>query len=84
MGTATTPRIRSVLPESPLRLRVVFENGVEKEYDCSQLLGRPEFSLLKTPAFFRTVRVDPGGYGISWNDAIDLSEYELWHRGETK
>ncbi len=27
------------------------------------------------------VRVDTGGYGISWNDAIDLSEYELWTHG---
>jgi hypothetical protein len=22
-----------------------------------------------------------GGYGISWNDEIDLSEYELWTNG---
>ena len=33
------------------------------------------------PPFFRAVRVDPGGYGISWSDDIDLSEYELWVRG---
>ena len=80
----SSPKIRTVTPELPLRLRVVFENGVEKEYDCTQLVGRPEFSLLKVPAFFRTVKVDPGGYGISWNDDLDLSEYELWHRGVTK
>ena len=79
-----SPKIRSVAPVSHLHLKVVFENGVEKEYDCTQLLSRPEFSPLKTPAFFRTVQVDPGGYGISWNDAIDLSEYELWHRGVAK
>jgi len=24
----------------------------------------------------------PGGDGISWNDDIDLSEYELWTNGE--
>jgi hypothetical protein len=23
----------------------------------------------------KTVSVDPGGYGISWSDDIDLSEY---------
>jgi len=23
--------------------------------------------------------VDTGGYGISWNDEMDLSEYELWN-----
>ena len=27
------------------------------------------------------VKVDSGGYGISWNDDADLSEYELWTNG---
>ncbi len=63
------------------RLLVRFENGVEKTYDCRALLARPEFHLLKVPAFFGAVRVDPGGYGISWNDDLDLSEYELWTNG---
>jgi hypothetical protein len=25
--------------------------------------------------------VDAGGFGISWNDDADLSEYELWTNG---
>ena len=62
-------------------LLVRFDNGVEKTYDCGPLLGRPEFRLLSRPAFFRAVRVDPGGYGISWNDKMDLSGYELWVHG---
>lgn len=28
------------------------------------------------------VQVDPGGYGISWNDNVDLSENELWINGK--
>jgi len=32
---------------------------------------------------FKAVRVDPGGYGISWSDDIDISEYELWTNGES-
>jgi len=72
------PRITSVTAVGNTLLRVRFENGVEKTYDCGPLLSRPEFRLLNTPAFFRAVRVDTGGYGISWNDSIDLSEYELW------
>lgn len=27
-------------------------------------------------------RVEAGGYGISWSDELDLSEYELWEHGE--
>jgi hypothetical protein len=62
-------------------LLVRFENGVEKVYDCRPILTRLQFHLLSTPAFFRAVKVDPGGYGISWSDDFDLSEYELWVNG---
>ncbi|MGO8751369.1 MAG: DUF2442 domain-containing protein [Thermoguttaceae bacterium] len=75
------PRIASVEPLGQAQLLVRFQNGVGKVYDCRPLLGRPQFRLLTNMAFFRTVRVDPGGYGISWSDDIDLSEYELWVRG---
>jgi len=75
------PRIKSIVPTGHFQLVVRFENGDEKIYDCAPLLSRDEFQLLKTPAFFRTVQVDSGGYGISWNDKIDLSEYELWTNG---
>jgi len=75
------PRIRSVAAMEDGQLLVGFENGVEKIYDCNPLTTKPQFSLFKDPAFFRAVRVDPGGYGISWNDNIDLSEYELWTHG---
>ena len=59
-----------------------FRNGKQKVYDCNPLFSRPEFCLLVNPAFFQAVQVDAGGYGISWNDDIDLSEYELWTNGE--
>jgi len=76
------PRIKTVEAVSPDRLRILFENGVEKLYTCTPLLSQPRFRLLKNPAFFRAVRVDTGGYGISWSDDIDLSEYELWTNGQ--
>jgi hypothetical protein len=77
-----TPRISAVQPAGTLRLLVRFRNGEERIYDCRPLLSRPEFQLLADPGFFRAVHVDAGGYGISWNDDIDLSEYELWNNGE--
>jgi len=64
------------------KLLVTFENGIQKTYDCTSLLSRPQFHLLATSAFFKAVQVDPGGYGLSWNDNIDLSEYELWTNGK--
>ena len=62
-------------------LRVLFDNGVEKVYDCKPIIERFGFHLLLNDAIFKLVHVDPGGYGISWNADIDLSEYELWTNG---
>ena len=76
-----TPKILSVQAQEHKKLLVKFANGVEKIYDCTQLLYRETFRLLKIDAFFKSVKVDAGGYGISWNDEIDLSEYELWANG---
>ena len=56
-------------------------NGVEKIYDCNPLLSMEMFEVLKNDAFFKAIQVDSGGYGISWNDDADLSEYELWTNG---
>ena len=76
-----TPKILSVQTLENKNLRVRFVNGVEKVYDCTPLLGIEMFQLLKNDAFFKSVRVDAGGYGVSWSDDADLSEYELWTNG---
>jgi hypothetical protein len=76
------PKIKEVKPLEGYRLQVSFRNGVTKIYDCSALLALPAFFLLQDKAFFRAVQVDQGGYGIFWNDELDLSEAELWLNGE--
>jgi hypothetical protein len=78
----STPKIDTVRAIGPTRLLIRFGNGEQKVYDCGPLVSRPEFHLLASPALFSVVRVDAGGYGISWNDDLDLSEYELWTNGE--
>jgi hypothetical protein len=75
------PKIFSVQALENKKLRVKFVNGVEKVYDCTQLPGIEMIQLLNNDAFFKAVKVDAGGYGISWNDDADLSEYELWTNG---
>jgi hypothetical protein len=79
----SVPKIKDVQPIREARLLVAFDNGIKKVYDCSALLGRPPFCLLARSAFFNAVHVDPGGYGISWSDGIDLSEYELRTHGNS-
>ena len=74
-----TPKILSVQALENRRLLVKFSNSVEKVYDCRPLIQKFErFKALEDEVFFKQVKADPGGYGISWNDKVDLSEYELW------
>ncbi|HEX7344420.1 MAG TPA: DUF2442 domain-containing protein [bacterium] len=75
------PLIKSVTPLPDKRLRVEFRNGDIRIYDCRPLLDRSVFAPLKEEAFFRNVHVDSAGYGIIWNDQVDLSEAELWLNG---
>lgn len=77
-----TPKIQSIKPLEGKRLHVEFIDGTQKIYDCSQLLHMEQFGPIQNEVFFKTVKVDPGGYGVSWNDEIDLSEYELWTNGK--
>jgi hypothetical protein len=75
------PRIESVEPLPGKRLRTTFADGTTKVYDCSHLLESAPFRPLEDEVLFRCVKVDPHGYGISWNDRIDLAESELWLHG---
>ena len=69
------------LPE--FKLMVQFCEGVTKIYDMNLLLEKiPAFKYLKDKTEeFCEVRVDVGGYGIVWNDNLDLSCDELWENG---
>ena len=75
------PRIRSATPLEGRYLLITFVNGIHKVYDCQRLLSLDRFQLLRHAAFFKAVTVDLGGYGVSWDDEMDLSECELWNNG---
>ncbi len=75
------PRVDAVQPLPGRRLRVRFSNGRSSVYDCTSLLADSAFRLLADEAFFRNVRADPHGFGVVWNDEVDLSESELWLHG---
>ena len=63
-------------------LRTVFITGDIRIYDCKPLLNKDSFKPLKNENYFRTVKVDAGGYGIFWDDEIDIAESELWINGQ--
>jgi len=39
------------------------------------------FRDLKNDILFQLVKVDVGGYGLVWNEYIDLACEELWENG---
>ena len=81
MKTKQYPRIESVKPLPRRRLLVEFQNGESRVFDCNPLLSDPRFAGLRNAFLFKAVRVDSGGYGVSWTDEIDLSESEIWIKG---
>lgn len=76
-------KIKSVKPLENFILEITFENSIIKYYDVSKLFEKwPIFIDLKNNAgLFEKVKVDNGGYGISWNENIDLACNELWENG---
>lgn len=78
-----THRIQTVKPLSDLRLSVLFQNGVEKEYDIHNLYSVfPQFKEFEINSdLFEQVQVDCGGYGLSWNDNLDLDAEDIWDNG---
>lgn len=77
-------KVRTVLPLEKFRILVSFVEGVTKIYDIKPLFTKWDiFNTLKFDGLFSKVKVDQGGYGISWNDDIDLSCDELFYGGKT-
>ena len=75
-------KIKNVSPLPDYRLSVQFAEGCTKIYDIKSLFKQiPAFEKLKDSNLFFDVTVDVGGYGIVWNDDLDLSCHELWENG---
>ena len=75
--------VKTVIPLEDYRLIVQFVSGVTKIYDVKPLFEWKDiFKELKKNELFYGVYVDLGGYGVVWNDYIDLSCDELWEKGK--
>ncbi len=75
-------KIKNVSPLPEYKLSVQFAEGVTKIYDVKPLFQKiPAFKSFESNNDFGCVYVDVGGYGIIWNDELDLSCDELWENG---
>ena len=77
-------KVKNVNALPDFKLSVQFAEGVTKIYDVSKLFDKFSFfkPLQDNPELFGGVTVDVGGYGVIWNDDIDISCDELFANGE--
>ena len=75
-------KVKNVTPLDNYEVSVQFSEGITKRYNIKPLFKRLKvFNNLKNEKLFKKVHVGQGGYGIIWNDEIDLSCDELFENG---
>lgn len=75
-------KVIDVVPLLDLELLVFFEDGAVKKFDVKKLFEQwPEYRALENESLFKKIKVEAGGYGISWNEELDCSEGELYQNG---
>lgn len=77
--------LRSLSTTKDLRLIAQFDDGTVKSYDVSKLMKRSKYFTVfeEKPSLFSKAKIDVGGYGVIWNESLDLSANEIWANGET-
>jgi hypothetical protein len=75
-------RVTEVQPLAEYRLRVVFNDGVIREVDCSFLLRGTLGEPLRDPEYFRKARVDEEARTVVWPNGLDPAPELLYGAGE--
>jgi hypothetical protein len=73
-----TPAIISVTPAGGYRLRVRFADGCEGDVDLSDIAGSGVFAVLRDPAQFRKVTIDPETGTLTWPGGLDIAPERLY------
>ena len=77
-------KIKTIKTLPDFLIKAQFVNNVIKTYDFKPLFEKyPVFAPLQQEPFFNQAIVDCGGYGIKWNDDIDIDASEIWYNGAT-
>ena len=74
--------IRTVKPLSNFVLEILFENGEIRKYDMKPLIEK--YTAMKplknTSNLFNQVKIDQKGFGLIWNENINLSAWGLYEK----
>lgn len=76
-------KVKDVTALADYKISIQFSEGITKIYNVKKLIKNNQmFHELKDEKLFYSVTVDVGGYGIIWNDNIDISCDELFEKGK--
>lgn len=70
------PRIREVTPTENFKLKLLFSNGEQGLYDCSELLNFGVFKELQDRNYFNQVKVLDGT--VAWPHEQDICPDTLY------
>jgi len=76
-------KLEDVIPLSDGKLLAFFRNGSVKKCDARALVGNAAAfqSVFANDALFRSVSLQPDGYGIAWSEKLTLSDTALYNQG---
>jgi len=78
-------KLLKIDPIDNMILLTEFIDGTKKTYDIKPLVSKYKvFETLKSESIFKTAYIDVGGYGVVWNEDLDLSSEEIWENGITE
>ena len=75
--------IKKVRPLARYVLEAEFDGGELRRYDCQRLIDEiPAFqAMVDNPEIFSHPKIAGGGYGVVWNDELDVASEEIWDNG---
>lgn len=66
-----------------LEIQATFADGEVVVFDVKTMLEKyPVFHQLENKELFGNLKIDGVGYGVSWNDELDLSSDGIYARGK--
>lgn len=77
------PKILKVRIINELLIHIDFDNGESRYYNFKDFVKKHCLTELENPDFLKAFTIAPGGYGLVWNDDIDIAESELWINGKS-
>ena len=72
------PRLIDVAPLAAMKLRLRYETGEIRIFDVTPYAEGAWFGELRDEAYFKTVRLLPGGFGVECANGQDIAPHELY------